>query len=72
MAWRKASVLKFLEKRKASVETIKDVGKRIDAIADKDGVFGAAALDKVMGHPELARDYEAAWETDPDLRFFSL
>ena len=66
--WRKASVLKFLEKQGVDQPTMEAIGKRADEAAhDEKGTFVAIKLDDVMGDPGLARAYEEAWEKDVDL-----
>ena len=65
--WQKDSVEKFLVDRKVKPSVVRSIKARMDEVADQNGMFVAALLDKVMGSYNLAQAYRRAWSQDPSL-----
>ena len=66
--WHTESLKRFVAKRDLSPETKNGILARLDETAQLDGMFLAGRLSEIMGSDELAREFEAAMETDLELR----
>lgn len=65
--WHRGSIEKFLADKGAKPAVVKAIKARMTKIADENGDFSSGMLKEVMGSPELAREFEQAWESDPTL-----
>ena len=62
--WNRESVKAFLEDKGRTGDEIAKFNAQADKVCDSAGDFNSANLDGLIG-PELAREFESAWETNP-------